>query len=190
MGENKRETYVRVLDVLPRGHPEDPRPAYQREPLLQTVGEDGFVLLEVVPREDAEVSNYERIYVGEDERDVVDHVKSRVGYEELTSGAQTELPYVVEDIVEESEERFLEFFNRAQPITTRQHMLELLQGIGKKLMWAILDERKKGDFESFEDLEERVDELHHPEKLVAKRVVQEIENGSLKYHVFTRSPKG
>ncbi|MBS1263999.1 MAG: hypothetical protein MAG715_01194 [Methanonatronarchaeales archaeon] len=191
MPEEKRETYVRVLDFLPRGHPEDKRPAYQKERLIQTIGEEGFVLLEVVPGDEVEeVPRYERLYVGEGERDVVDHVKRRIGYEDLTHSAQAEVPYVVEEIVKEDEDRFVDFFNRAQPISTRQHMLELLQGIGKKLMWAIVEERKKGDFESFEDLEERVPELHHPEKPVTKRIVQEVEDGSVKYYVFTRAPKG
>lgn len=193
MPGEKRETYVRVLDFLPKGHPDDTRPAYQRDAILQTVGEDSFVLLEVVPREGIEVgdvSKNDRLYVGEEEREVVDHVKRRIGYEELTSTAQAELPYVVEEVVAEDEERFLEFYNKAQPISTRKHMLELLQGIGKKLQRAILDERRRGDFESFEDLDERVPELHHPEKLVAKRIVQEIEDEDVKYHVFTRSPEG
>lgn len=188
MPEKKREEYVRVLDVLPQGHPEDDRPAYQKDPITQVVGEDGFVLLEVVPKEDANPKLAGRLYVGSDERDVVDHVKRRVGYEDLTHTGQAELQGVVEDIVEDREDYFVKWFNQAQPISTRMHMLELLQGIGKKLQRSILDERRRGDFESFEDLEERVSGLHNPKRLVAKRIVQEIKDEDCKYYAFTRAP--
>ena len=112
------------------------------------------------------------------------HVKRRVGHEELTTAAQKELPFVIQEIVKEKEDKFVDFFNRAQAITTRFHMLELLPGLGKKTMWAILEERKKGPFKSFEDLAKRVSTIHHPEKLLAKRIEQEISNPGEKYHLF------
>lgn len=189
MPEKKREEYVRVLDFLPQGHPEDTRPAYQKEPLVQAVGEDGFVILEVVPKEDASPRIGGRLYVGSGEREVVDHIKRRIGYGDLTHSAQAELPSVIEEIVMDREDYFVKWFNQAQPISTRMHMLELLQGIGKKLQRAILDERRTGEFESFEELEERVSGLHHPERLVAKRIVQEVEGDNVKYYAFTRAPR-
>ncbi len=83
------------------------------------------------------------------------------------------------------EKRFLSFFNEAYPITTRLHMLELLPGIGKKLMWGIIDEKKKGKFASFKDLVDRVKGLHAPEKLIANRVMEELKDESIKYRIFT-----
>jgi len=44
-------------------------------------------------------------------------------------------------------------------------MLELLPGIGKKLMWGIIEEKKKGKFENFKNLVERVKGLHAPKNL-------------------------
>jgi len=86
--------------------------------------------------------------------------------------------------VKEKEEKFVDFFNRAQAITTRFHMLELLPGLGKKTMWAILEERKKGPFKSFQDLDARVPSIHHPERLVAKRIEMEISDPTQKYRLF------
>ena len=54
--------------------------------------------------------------------------------------------FEIQTIVLEDEARFIRYFNEAGPITTRMHALELLPGIGKKLMWAVLNERKKGPF--------------------------------------------
>jgi len=128
----------------------------------------------------------DRVYIGKDPalRDKIVHVKRRVGYEELTAAAQAELPFVLQDIAKQQEARFIKFFNEAQAITTRFHMLELIPGLGKKTMWAILEERKKGPFTSYEDLTKRVPALKHPEKLIAKRIEDELSDPSQKYHIF------
>ena len=53
-------------------------------------------------------------------------------------------------------------------------------------MWAILEERKKGEFKSFEDLTKRVKGLHHPEKIIARRIEEEIKEEQPKYRLFLR----
>lgn len=183
--KREREEYAWVLDFLPYGYPSDSRPAYQKQPLAQGIGETHFTLLEMVPKDNMEPELYSRVYIGEGEREVIDHVKRRINYEELTHGAKLELPYVIEEIVKSNEDRFVEFFNEAQPLTTRLHMLELLPGIGKKLMWAIIDARKQGEFESFEDLCDRVKGVHNPPKLIAGRIEEELKKENIKYRVWT-----
>ncbi|WGI16760.1 DUF655 domain-containing protein [Methanonatronarchaeum sp. AMET-Sl] len=184
---NKKEDYIWVLDFLPRGHVDDDRPAYKKEPLIQGIGEEHFTLLEIVPKEGETVSQYDRVYIGPGEREKADYVKTRISFEELTRNAQTELPYIIEELVKQNEDEYIKAFNNAQPITTRQHTLELFPGIGKKLMWKILDEKEAGgDFESFEDLSERVNGIHHPERILAKRITQEIKEKNLKYRLFVK----
>ncbi len=184
--KGERESYVRVLDYLPHGHPEDPHPAYKKRPIIHVVGEDHFTLLELVPREHVVPQVYERLYIGEGERDKIDHVKKRLMYKELTHGAKVELPYALEQIVKENEKRFIKFFNEAQPLTTRLHTFGLLPGVGKKLMWTILEERKKKPFESFEDIAHRVKGLYHPEKVIVKRIEEELSDEHVKYKLFTK----
>lgn len=186
MQNDEREDYVRVLDYLPYGHPGDSRPVYQKKPIVHSVGEHHFTLLELIPKEGVVPEPHKRAYVGEGDRNEIDHVKRRLRYDELTHGAKIELPYVLEKIVLENEDKFVAFFNKAQPLTTRLHQLELLPGIGKKLMWAILDERKKGDFKNFKDIADRVKGLHHPERLIIHRIVEELKDEHVKYKVFTR----
>ena len=67
-------------------------------------------------------------------------------------------------------------FNTAGPLSTRQHQLELIPGIGKKHMWAIIDEREKKPFLSLEDLKERVSLIPHPLSSVIKRAIEELED--------------
>ena len=181
-----KEQYAYIIDFLPTGHAEDTRPIHLRQPLAQALGAEYFILLELSVKENARVEIENRVFVGKGERDVVKHVERRLSYEELTHSAKIELPYMIEKIVKENEAKYVDFYNIAQPITTRLHMLELLPGIGKKMMWAIIDERKKGKFKSFADVETRVKGLHHPEKLIAKRIEDEIQDQNIKYRMYAK----
>lgn len=187
MAQKKYEDRGIVLDFLPRGHPSDPRPVHLREPIAQILGDSFFTLLEVVPVEGTAFDQGERAFIGKGERAKVDRVRCRIGYEELTSTAKAELPAVVERLIDEAPERFIEFFNLAAPVTTRFHQLELIPGIGKKLMWSIIQEREAGPFADFEALKQRVKGLSHPKKMVANRVVMELQ-GVDKYRLFVRPP--
>ncbi len=181
----EKEDTAYILDYLHYGRTDDSRPIYQKKPLIQAVGEKHFVLMELMPKEKAVPNVQDKVYIGDGDRPVIDHVKKRIVYSELSHGAQMELPSVIEKIVLANENRFLAFFNDAYPITTRLHMLELLPGIGKKLMWGIIEERKKGKFENFKNLVDRVKGLHAPEKLIAHRVMDELKDDNIKYRIFT-----
>ncbi len=182
----KFEEYAYVLDYLPRGYPEDSRPIFKKEPLVQAVGDTYFTLLELVPRKGARFEPQEAIFIGRDRRDKIDHVKRRITHDVLTATARSELPFIIEKLVEKAEQRFVEFFNEARPLTTRMHSLELLPGIGKKLMWDILEERRKAPFTSFQDISDRT-QIRTPKELILKRILSEL-SGEDKYNLFTRKP--
>ena len=186
------EDYAIILDYLPLGRPDDERPLYKREPIAFGIGEKYFTLIELIPKKGVELKPYERVYIGKEKRDKIEYIKRRITYDELSAAAKSELPYVVEKIVEQNEKTFVDFFNKAGPITTRFHSLELLPGIGKKLMWEILEEREKKPFESFKDIEERVKTIPDPKKLIVKRILLELEEsrervGRGKYKLFVPS---
>jgi putative nucleotide binding protein len=173
-----------VLDFLAHGRTEDDRPQYQKQPLAYALGRAEFRLFEAVLGPDADVSIGDDLVVDRGE----DHIE-RVGeveYDDLPSGAQSELEYAVEDVVADEERRFVDFYNDAQPITLRLHQLNLLPGIGKKLRNSILDERKRRPFDSFDDLQSRVDGLHSPREVVVERILEEIREDDLKYQTFAR----
>ncbi len=184
----KREEVARILDYLPYGRTLDSR-SYQKQPLIQAVGEANFVLMEMTPKEGAVPTAGTRVYIGSGSRDIIDHVNRRIDYSELSNNAKLELTYQIVSIILDNEPRFIRYFNEAGPITTRMHALELLPGIGKKLMWAVLNERKKGAFKSFADLMERVKGLHNPEKIICRRVEDELTDDKIKYRIFTTMPR-
>ena len=184
------EDYVYVLDYLAKGRGDVPTSSYKRTPVVYGIGENQFTLLELIPKRDASFTIGERIYVGKDgeKRKKIEKIKGRINYEDLTSTAHGELPYVLLDIIHHSEDRFIKFFNEASAISTRFHTLELLPGLGKKMMHEILDERRKKPFTSFEEMQNRIDFLRSPDKLIAKRIELELTDPDQKYHLFTRPP--
>jgi len=166
---NKRETYVRVLDYLPYGHPDDPRPVYQKKPLVQAIGEDKFVFLELAPKKNKIPKVCDRVYIGSGEREVIDHVIKRLKYRDLTQIAKKNLPYVLERIVKDNEKWFIQFFNRAHP-----NCFMMLPSVGDIKTRSIKEEREKREFSNFEDLTRRVDRLYYPEKIIAKIIETEV----------------
>ena len=172
-----------VLDLLPHGRTEDDRPQYQKQPVAFALDTNAFALYEMIVADDADIAigDYFDIY----DADFAERV-NEVTYEDLPSGAQSELDYAVEDVVEDEEQRFVDFYNEAQPITLRLHQLNLLPGIGKKLRNTILDERERQPFDSFENLKSRVSGLHNPKETLVERILEEIKEDDLKYRTFVR----
>ena len=185
--QTKFETKAIVLDYLPNGHYGDNTPSYKRVPLAQILGVNFFSILEVVPRE--EVAPHDVVFIGKGERQKISHVKRRIGYDELTSFARTELEVILKDIAEQEEERFVRFFNEAGPISIRSHRSELLPGVGKKLMKEILAEREKTPFASYKDIQERISSIPDPATMIAKRILEEImetDENKKRYFIFVK----
>jgi putative nucleotide binding protein len=178
--------YAVVLDYLPHGRPDDDRPQYQKPSLAYGIGESDFRLVELTLAEDADVGIGDRVVIEPaEERASVDRLRD-IGYDDLSNSAVSELDYVVEEIVDREERRFVDFYNDAQPITLRLHQLNLLPGIGKKLRNNVLEERKRKPFESFAELEERVSGLHSPKEVLVDRIIEELRDDDLKYKTFVR----
>jgi putative nucleotide binding protein len=172
-----------LLDYLPHGRSDDDRPQYQKQPLAYAVSVDEFRLYELVCAEDGGISIGDHVALTTD--GPIDRYH-QIDYEDLSGGAQSELEYAIEDVIDADTQRFVDFYNDARPITTRLHALNLLPGIGKKLRNNVLDTRKRRPFESFADIEARVEGLHDPRDVLAERILEEITEDDLKYRIFAR----
>jgi putative nucleotide binding protein len=173
-----------ILDVLPHGRTEDDRRQYQKQPLAYALGTDEFRLYEVVFADGPDVKIGDTFDI-EGNHEAVERILE-IGHDGLPSGAQSELEYAVEEVVEDEERRFVDFYNEAQPITLRLHQLNLLPGIGKKLRNTILDERERNPFDSFAELQSRISGLHDPKGVLVERILEEIRQEDLKYRTFAR----
>ncbi len=177
------ENYAYILDYLPNGRQTER--GFHREPLALAIGEDELKLFELVPRPGVRLSAGARIAlvpVG-GALPPIDHVRRRIGHEELTVAGRSELPLTLEKIVTANAPRYLRFFNESPAVSRRFHLLELLPGIGKKTMQQIVDERRRAPFASFSDLEARC-HLKSPEKLIVGRIEQELSGVEDKYRLF------
>jgi putative nucleotide binding protein len=175
---------VLVLDYLPEG--KGFGQTKQREPLLQCIGTTWFTLLEISTERRSNFTQYEEYSLTEDiEKSPIKQVKRRITTNDLTNTGYQSLEEAVLKIINRNEKRFVSFFNKAQPITNRIHSLQLIPGIGKKLMWEILAARKGMPFVSFSDIEERV-KISDIRKMILNRVMQELEEDE-KHRLFTVS---
>ncbi|MBI1936420.1 DUF655 domain-containing protein [Candidatus Woesearchaeota archaeon] len=183
---SSREETAMVLDFLPNGYSYDKRPLYMKTPVAQAMGKEHFVLLELVPKKGIHLQPFEEVYIGEGKRDKIHHIIGKLPISKLTATAKSELEFAIKDIIKKNEKRFVEFFNKARPLSTRMHQLELLPGLGNKHMWQVLESREEKPFESFADLKNRVKLMPDPEKIVIKRILQELEGGE-KHKIFVDS---
>ena len=181
--ERTREEMAIVLDFLPNGYMHDERPLYMKTPIAQAMGKEHFVLLELVPKKGIHLQPFEEVYIGEGKRDKIDHIVGKMSVSKLTATAKSELDFVIKDVLKKNEKKFIDFFNKARPLSTRMHQLELLPGLGKKHMWQIIEIREERPFESFADLKNRVKLMPDPEKTIIKRILQELQS-SEKHKIF------
>ena len=178
----KEETAI-ILDFLPNGYSYDDRPMYMKTPIAQAIGKEHFVLLELVPKKGIHLQPLEDVYIGEGKRDKIHHIIGKIQLDKLSATARSGLELVIRDIIRQNEKKFIEFFNKAQPLGTRMHQLELLPGLGKKHMWQIIEIRDEKPFESFADIKNRVKLMPDPEKSIIKRILQELDSGE-KHKIF------
>ncbi len=168
----EKEEFAVILDYLPNGYPLEGK----MMPVAQAIGKKNLVLLELVPRRGVSLQIEEEVYIGEGKRDKVYYILGRLNREKLTESAKTHLQEFIEKMVKEKEPEFVNFFNKAEAINKRLHQIELIPGFGKKHMQEILNQRKEKEFESFEDMKKRIQNLPDPEKAIEKRILNELIN--------------
>jgi putative nucleotide binding protein len=183
---NLSDPVIYVLDFLPQG---GSIRSSRHDPLHSTVYALGVTTLSILEIHFKEGT----ISTGAPEKLSLQKHKSnitrirRISYEILTSEAKSELPAILDELVDNEEKRFVEFFNNAYPITNRLHQLRLLPGIGETRMWDILNARKKSPFESYQDLKDRA-KISNPQRLISTRILQELECDE-KHYLFVRKKR-
>ena len=106
-----KEEKAIVLDFLPNGYPFDRTPLYKKNSIVQAIGRDHLVLLELVPKKDVKMQPNDEVYIGEGKRDQIHHITGKLSMEKLTATANSVLKEVVEKTVKDKPQRFINFFN-------------------------------------------------------------------------------
>ena len=92
-----------------------------------------------------------RIFMGIDhsKREVVQDILGFARIRDLSNGASTELPIVIQQIIEDSPDVFVQqFFNRAGNLSLKMHAFELLSGVGSKKALEMVASRGRVGWES------------------------------------------
>ncbi len=189
-----------VLDVLSSGTPfalpqdvdsqlrrrgiRTVRGGYLAVPMVFGISKDRLFLMLAVPSPGVEPKVGEELDLGDSKQIAA---WARVNYDALTSAAKSELELVLDRLIEERDKEFADFFNRAPPITTRLHSLELIPGIGKKHMWDIIESRRK-PFQSLDEIKERLPLIPDPKKGLKERILKELQ-GEEKYYLLVLPPR-
>lgn len=121
-----------------------------------------------------------RIYMGIDhsKREVVQDVLGFARIRDLSNAANQEMPIVIQKIIEDSPEVFIQqFFNRAGNLSLKMHAFELLPGVGNKKAMEMVSSRGRVGWDSFAQLNE--DCNLNAAELLARRFVSEIEDRGL-----------
>ncbi|MEM2871663.1 MAG: DUF655 domain-containing protein [Candidatus Caldarchaeum sp.] len=188
--QKRYEDYGYVLDVFPAAQHRRGGQRFvhdKNEYVVQLLGEDFFTLLEVAVNEKFKPKLGTRIYIGRDVPREIMRILRRVGFDELTETAVSNLEPAIRKVVEENSQRFIDFINNSGLLTPRLHALELIPGVGKKMLQKFLQERDAARFQSFEDVKNRTG---HPNPVEAfcKRILQELKDKEEKYRMFVREP--
>ena len=178
----KYEEYAYVLDFNSKGRSTTVRGRHGI--IVIAIGEEGLTLLEILGSDNAIFEIGEKIYIGREGRTKVQSVLGKLEYEKISSSAQNEIRSVVETIVENNEERFVNYVNNSQPLTPRKHSLELIPGIGKTYLKVIIEQINKQKFTDYKDMEERAG-LKEPVEHISKRIMEEI-TGETQFHLFVK----
>ena len=161
--------WCRVID-----HPET-------DAAIVVVTEPALHVIRLRPKPDSAIQMVgDRIYMGinHTQRDVVQDVLGFARIRDLSNAASIELPIVIQQIIEESPDVFIQqFFNRAGNLSLKMHAFELLPGVGNKKAMEMVASRGRVGWENFAQLNE--DCNINAAELLAKRFVSEIEDRGL-----------
>tara|TARA_B100000925_G_scaffold56107_2_gene36945 strand:- start:1990 stop:2619 length:630 start_codon:yes stop_codon:yes gene_type:complete len=161
--------WCRVID-----HPEP-------DAAIVVVTEPALHVIRLRPKSNVQLQTVgSKIYMGIDhsQRDVVQDVLGFARIRDLSNAASQELPVVIQQMIEESPDVFLQqFFNRAGNLSLKMHAFELLPGVGNKKAMEMVANRGRVGWDSFSQLDE--DCNINAAELLARRFVSEIEDRGL-----------
>ena len=153
-------------------------------PLCQIIEVPNFHLFEIELNKGANVAIQDKVVITGEEGPS-GRIQKRLKFGDLTPTSGDMLLEILHSYVLENEKQYVDWFNAAGPITIKRHSLEVLPGIGKKIMWDIVNERQKKPFESFSDITTRVPGVK-PSELISKRILEEMQSDEEKHYLFVK----
>ena len=127
------------------------------------IGYDYFILMDLDLNEDVDVKLQDKIPLGKDS-EFVKQERAHLSYDDLNKA--------VFSIVIANEPKYVKFFNDQSKEASQLHFLDPLNR--KKGSKIIAEKELNGDFESFEDIDNRVSFIESSKDLIVNRVLYEL----------------
>ncbi len=184
----KKDRIIQILDILFHGHFSNDVPMHKQKSIVQLISLEDFVLYEVEFMRNSDLKVQEKgIYKDFKNARKLGRVTKKIDYKDLTPTSKALLNSVLEARIKKESEEFLYFFNNSISITPRLHQLQLIPGVGNKLMWEIIEARNKEKFESFEDISQKTS-ISDPINLLVKLIIKELSR-DVKYYTFSKTQR-
>lgn len=180
----KQEEEGIILEILDPSNNRK-RGKYAEASIIQVVGTAWFTLLEIVPKDVNLLSLGDKIKIDKNEDNNIESIIGRVSFDDLTRVAELQFNDSFDKMIDDREAWYVNWLNKAMPISLRYHSLNLIDGIGPKYLKKILAVRKENEFLSFDDFENRTG-ISNIKNLIKDRVMTELTDDTEKYNVFTR----
>jgi len=152
--------------------------------LVYLIGEKYYTLLTTLVKKNAKIKIGDRVYIGGvlEKRDVIEKIKYRISYGDLTEGAKLNLKDVLKIMISNNQQPFINFLNNAKLVNPRIHQLDFLPHIGSKSRELIISNRPYSSFEDFKN-KTKLDPL----EIFSEKLVREISDRDLvKFFVISK----
>ena len=132
------------------------------------IGYDNFVLMDLDLNDDVDVKVQDKIPLGKDS-EFVKQERAHLSYDDLNKNEEFEVEKAVHSIVIANEPKYVKFFNDQSKEASQLHFLDPINR--KKGSKIIAEKELNGDFESFEDIDNRVSFIESSKDLIVNRVL-------------------
>ncbi len=139
--------------------------------IARIIGYDYFVLMDLDLNEDVDVKIQDKIPLGKDS-EFVKQERAHLSYDDLNKNEEFEVEKAVHSIVIANEPKYVKFFNDQSKEASQLHFLDPLNR--KKGSKIIAEKELNGDFESFEDIDNRVSFIESSKDLFVNRILYEL----------------
>lgn len=135
------------------------------------IGYDNFILMDLDLNDDVDVKVQDKIPLGKDS-EFVKQERAHLSYDDLNKNEEFEVEKAVHSIVIANEPKYVKFFNDQSKEASQLHFLDPINR--KKGSKIIAEKELNGDFESFEDIDNRVSFIESSKDLIVNRVLYEL----------------
>lgn len=131
-----------------------------------------FQLVDFELNPDANLKVQDKVFIGKD-NDIIKQERSQLSYDDLNKDEEFELEKAIHSIVVQNEPKYIKFINKQSKEASQLHLLD--KDLSRKLASKILTEKElNGDFESFEDIDNRIRFIDSSLELIVGRILYEL----------------